>query len=53
MTKEVFGEVEVLFDRYLLNNEKAPSIAKTGYKSIKELVKRYGNLEARARAAQQ
>jgi hypothetical protein len=53
MTKEVFEEVEVIFDKYLLNNEKSPQMVKTGYTTIKEMVKKYGNLEARARAAQQ
>jgi hypothetical protein len=52
MTRQVFAEVEVTFDKWILNQPQAPEWAKSGYVTVKDLIKKYGNLEARARAQQ-
>jgi transmembrane protein 33 len=50
MTRQVFSEVEVTFDKWILNQPQSPEWIKSGYVTVKELIKKYGNLEARARA---
>jgi hypothetical protein len=52
MTREVFSETEVFLDKHILNNQKVPEWGRNGYSSAKEMIQKYCNLEARARAAQ-
>ena len=50
-TKQAVKEMETKFDGWILNTG-VPEWGKQTYKTIKNLVKQYGDLEARARAAQ-
>lgn len=51
MTRQVFNEVEVTFDG-LFAREQIPPWAKSGYEQVKSMIKKYCNLEQRARENQ-
>ena len=41
--------MEKIMDKYIGGNEGLPTTVKNGYEYTKSIVKKYGNLEARAR----
>jgi len=51
-TKQAVQDTEILLDKYLLQQPSVPEPIKTGYTKAKEMLKKYGDLEARARAKQ-
>ncbi|KAI8924016.1 hypothetical protein BC831DRAFT_467988 [Entophlyctis helioformis] len=51
VTKQVFRGVETKFDGWLAN-PRVPEWGRTGYRKVKELIVRYGDLETRARQQQ-
>ena len=51
-TRQAFADTEVFLDKWLLEHASVPPAVKTGYTTAKDLIKKYGNLEERARAAQ-
>ncbi|KAJ3262212.1 hypothetical protein HK103_002625 [Boothiomyces macroporosus] len=52
ITRQVFGDLEVVLDKHVANNPQVPEWGKVGYAKTKDMIKQYCNLEARARAAQ-
>lgn len=46
-------ETEIVLDKVFLQQAAVPEWARTGYSKGKEMLKKYGDLEARARAQQQ
>jgi transmembrane protein 33 len=51
-TRVALQETEVVLDKLVLQQAAVPPMVQTGYSKAKEMLKKYGDLEAKARAQQ-